>query len=43
MTRWTQAAHGMSTVAVGLLLLPMGAVSALLARPLAKAISYADR
>ncbi|MGW1019751.1 MFS transporter [Streptomyces niveus] len=36
MTQWTQAAHGMSTVAAGLLLLPMGAVSALLARPLAK-------
>lgn len=36
MTRWTQTAHGMSTVAAGHLLLPMGAVSALLARPLAK-------
>lgn len=36
MTQWTQAAYGLSTVAAGLLLLPMGAVSALLARPLAK-------
>ncbi|MFI6656452.1 MFS transporter [Streptomyces sp. NPDC050523] len=36
MTQWTEAAHGYSTVAAGLLLLPMGAVSALLSRPLAR-------
>ncbi|QIY65746.1 MFS transporter [Streptomyces sp. RPA4-2] len=35
MTQWMEAAHGMSTVEAGLLLLPMGAVSALLSRPLA--------
>jgi MFS family permease len=35
MTQWMEAAHGMSTVAAGLLLLPMGAVSALLSWPLA--------
>ncbi|MET8784699.1 MFS transporter [Streptomyces sp. NPDC004589] len=35
MTQWMEAAHGMSTVTAGLLLLPMGAVSALLSRPLA--------
>ncbi|GHJ40165.1 MFS transporter [Streptomyces sp. TS71-3] len=35
MTQWMEAAQGMSTVAAGLLLLPMGAVSALLSRPLA--------
>ncbi|QFZ73058.1 MFS transporter [Streptomyces fagopyri] len=36
MTQWMEAAHGISTVESGLLLLPMGAVSALLARPLAR-------
>ncbi|MFJ8314005.1 MULTISPECIES: MFS transporter [unclassified Streptomyces] len=36
MTQWMEAAHGMSTLAAGLLLLPMGAVSALLSRPLAR-------
>lgn len=36
MTQWTQAAYGMSTLQAGLLLLPMGAVSALLSRPLAR-------
>ncbi|MFD4974239.1 MFS transporter [Streptomyces sp. NPDC058424] len=35
MAQWMESAHGMSTVTVGLLLLPMGAVSALLSRPLA--------
>ncbi|MFJ2876243.1 MULTISPECIES: MFS transporter [unclassified Streptomyces] len=35
MTQWMEAAHGFSTVGAGLLLLPMGAVSALLSRPLA--------
>ncbi|MFG2479583.1 MFS transporter [Streptomyces fagopyri] len=35
MTQWMEAAHGISTVESGLLLLPMGAVSALLSRPLA--------
>ncbi|MFJ3665136.1 MFS transporter [Streptomyces sp. NPDC090106] len=35
MTQWAEAAHGLSTVEAGLLLLPMGAVSALLSRPLA--------
>ncbi|MFC1429825.1 MFS transporter [Streptacidiphilus sp. N1-3] len=35
MTEWMEAAHGFSTVTAGLLLLPMGAVSALLSRPLA--------
>ncbi|MEU2589174.1 MFS transporter [Streptomyces avermitilis] len=35
MTQWMEAAHGLSTVVSGLLLLPMGAVSALLSRPLA--------
>ncbi|MGR3869186.1 MFS transporter [Streptomyces graminifolii] len=35
-TQWMQAAHGLSSVAAGLLLLPMGAVSALLSRPLAR-------
>ncbi|MBK6012949.1 MFS transporter [Streptomyces sp. MBT53] len=35
MTQWMEAAHGYSTVTAGLLLLPMGAVSALLSRPLA--------
>ncbi|WP_405974390.1 MFS transporter [Streptomyces sp. NBC_00988] len=34
-TQWMEAAHGLSTVTAGLLLLPMGAVSALLSRPLA--------
>ncbi|MFE5097301.1 MFS transporter [Streptomyces sp. NPDC056638] len=36
MTQWMEAAHGFSTVQAGLLLLPMGAVSALLSRPLAR-------
>ncbi|TDU02249.1 putative MFS family arabinose efflux permease [Streptomyces sp. 846.5] len=36
MTQWMEAAHGFSTVTAGLLLLPMGAVSALLSRPLAR-------
>ncbi|MFE6687585.1 MFS transporter [Streptomyces sp. NPDC057743] len=36
MTQWMEAAHGLSTVASGLLLLPMGAVSALLSRPLSR-------
>ncbi|MFD7752005.1 MFS transporter [Streptomyces sp. NPDC059757] len=36
MTQWMEAAHGFSTVGAGLLLLPMGAVSALLSRPLAR-------
>lgn len=35
-TQWMEAAHGLSTVTAGLLLLPMGAVSALLSRPLAR-------
>ncbi|MFF6988473.1 MFS transporter [Streptomyces sp. NPDC010273] len=35
-TQWMEAAHGLSSVAAGLLLLPMGAVSALLSRPLAR-------
>ncbi|MEV6056647.1 MFS transporter [Streptomyces sp. NPDC052107] len=35
MTQWMEAAHRISTVGAGLLLLPMGAVSALLSRPLA--------
>jgi len=35
-TQWMEAAHGFSTVTAGLLLLPMGAVSALLSRPLAR-------
>ncbi|MFD7289323.1 MFS transporter [Streptomyces sp. NPDC059863] len=35
LTQWMEAAYGLSTVAAGLLLLPMGAVSALLSRPLA--------
>ncbi|SNT30678.1 Major Facilitator Superfamily protein [Streptosporangium subroseum] len=35
MTQWMEAAYGLSTVEAGLLLLPMGAVSALLSRPLA--------
>jgi len=35
MTQWMEAAHGLSAVTAGLLLLPMGAVSALLSRPLA--------
>ncbi|MGA5130023.1 MFS transporter [Streptomyces olivoreticuli] len=35
MTQWMEAAHGISTVGAGLLLLPMGAVSALLSHPLA--------
>ncbi|MFE4254025.1 MFS transporter [Streptomyces sp. NPDC056910] len=35
MTQWMEAAHGLSTVASGLMLLPMGTVSALLSRPLA--------
>ncbi|MER5753889.1 MFS transporter [Streptomyces sp. NPDC002088] len=35
MTQWMEAAHGFSTVTAGLLLLPMGTVSALLSRPLA--------
>ena len=34
-TEWMEAAHGFSTLTAGLLLLPMGAVSALLSRPLA--------
>ncbi|MFD7616293.1 MFS transporter [Streptomyces sp. NPDC059802] len=34
-TQWMEAAYGMSTLKAGLLLLPMGAVSALLSRPLA--------
>ncbi|WP_051695855.1 MFS transporter [Streptomyces sp. NRRL S-244] len=36
MTQWMEAAHGLSTLEAGLLLLPMGAVSALFARPLAR-------
>jgi predicted MFS family arabinose efflux permease len=36
MTQWMEAAHGLSTVTAGLLLLPMGAVSALLSHPLAR-------
>ncbi|WP_372564987.1 MFS transporter [Streptomyces aureus] len=36
MTQWMEAAHGFSTVQAGLLLLPMGAVSALLSHPLAR-------
>ncbi|MFJ2558063.1 MULTISPECIES: MFS transporter [unclassified Streptomyces] len=36
MTQWMEAAHGLSTVEAGLLLLPMGAVSALLSRPIAR-------
>ncbi|MEV2214896.1 MFS transporter [Streptomyces sp. NPDC050997] len=36
MTQWMEAAHGFSTVQAGLLLLPMGAVSALLSGPLAR-------
>ncbi|MEV8394217.1 MULTISPECIES: MFS transporter [unclassified Streptomyces] len=36
MTQWMEAAYGVSTVKAGLLLLPMGAVSALLSRPLAR-------
>jgi MFS family permease len=36
MTQWMEAAHGFSTVQAGLLLLPMGAVSALLSSPLAR-------
>jgi MFS family permease len=35
MTQWMEAAYGLSTVQAGLMLLPMGAVSALLSRPLA--------
>ncbi|MFI6545000.1 MFS transporter [Streptomyces prunicolor] len=35
-TQWMEAAHGFSTVTAGLLLLPMGAVSALLSHPLAR-------
>ncbi|MFB9831623.1 MFS transporter [Actinoallomurus acaciae] len=35
MTQWMEAARGISTEDAGLLLLPMGAVSALLSRPLA--------
>ncbi|MFE3598768.1 MFS transporter [Streptomyces sp. NPDC059142] len=35
LTQWMEAAHGISTVEAGLLLLPMGAVSALLSRPIA--------
>ena len=36
MTQWMQAAYGMSAITAGLVLLPMGAVSALLSRPLAR-------
>ncbi|MGW6954108.1 MFS transporter [Streptomyces chartreusis] len=36
MTQWMEAAHGFSTTQAGLLLLPMGAVSALLSHPLAR-------
>ncbi|MFJ3303797.1 MFS transporter [Streptomyces sp. NPDC086549] len=36
MTQWMEAGHGLSTLTAGLLLLPMGAVSALLSRPLAR-------
>ncbi|MFJ2414792.1 MFS transporter [Streptomyces brevispora] len=36
MTQWMEAAYGLSTVQAGLMLLPMGAVSALLSRPLAR-------
>ncbi|MFD5513265.1 MFS transporter [Streptomyces sp. NPDC127051] len=36
MTQWMEAAHGLSTLEAGLLLLPMGAVSALFSRPLAR-------
>ncbi|MFE9312522.1 MFS transporter [Streptomyces sp. NPDC088353] len=35
-TQWMEAAHGFSEVQAGLLLLPMGAVSALLSHPLAR-------
>jgi len=35
-TQWMEAAHSFSTVTAGLLLLPMGAVSALLSHPLAR-------
>lgn len=35
LTQWMEAAHGLSAVQTGLVLLPMGAVSALLSRPLA--------
>ncbi|MFD4559750.1 MFS transporter [Streptomyces sp. NPDC058469] len=35
-TQWMEAAHGLSSVTAGLLLLPMGAVSALLSHPLAR-------
>jgi MFS family permease len=35
MTQWMEAARGVSTETAGLLMLPMGAVSALLSRPLA--------
>ncbi|MEV8455674.1 MFS transporter [Streptomyces sp. NPDC052095] len=36
LTQWMEAAHGLSAVRTGLMLLPMGAVSALLSRPLAR-------
>ncbi|MFD8744232.1 MFS transporter [Streptomyces sp. NPDC059616] len=36
LTQWMEAAYGLSTVQTGLMLLPMGAVSALLSRPLAR-------
>ncbi|MFI9046846.1 MFS transporter [Streptomyces sp. NPDC053427] len=35
MTQWMEAAYGLSTLQAGLMLLPMGAVSALISRPLA--------
>ncbi|MCX4679088.1 MFS transporter [Streptomyces sp. NBC_01433] len=36
LTQWMEASYGLSTVQTGLMLLPMGAVSALLSRPLAR-------
>ncbi|MGW1169005.1 MFS transporter [Streptomyces sp. NPDC002550] len=36
LTQWMEAAYGLSTLETGLMLLPMGAVSALLSRPLAR-------
>lgn len=36
LTQWMEAVYGLSTLQAGLMLLPMGAVSALLSRPLAR-------
>ncbi|MEB8336933.1 MFS transporter [Streptomyces endophyticus] len=36
LTQWMQASYGLSALQTGLMLLPMGAVSALLSRPLAR-------